>query len=74
MTAALPTFKTHVHFIGLSSDGRTNRWRITCPKCGKDTIPPTTMLPDQQFRCERGKKCNANIYVNYNDEIIRIQP
>jgi phage terminase large subunit GpA-like protein len=57
-------------YLGESRDGRTNRWRIECPKCGNQFEPQTTRLAWQNLTCP-GRKCNAEIYVNYNEESVK---
>lgn len=53
--------------LGLSRDGRTNRWEITCPKCGKVFEPRTTMLATQSMECPK-RSCGAEMVANYNSE------
>jgi hypothetical protein len=50
--------------IGLSTDERTNKWKIICD-CGKDFIPETTLLSRQIIECP---KCKTNFMAFYNDE------
>ena len=52
-------------YIGPSSDHRTNRWRITCPRCGHAFEPRTTMFASASLACE-GRKCGAELLVDYN--------
>ena len=52
--------------IGGSSDGRTNRWRVTC-SCGNSFIPATTMYARDVVGCP---KCRRRWAVNYNEEKI----
>ena len=53
--------------IGLSSDGRTNKWRVT-PGCGhKPFVPPTTMLDVSHVKCPR---CGAEAVAHYNAQTI----
>lgn len=53
--------------IGPSSDWRTSRWRITCPACGHQFVPLTTMLGFQSLTCP-GRKCGKELGANYNAE------
>lgn len=52
-------------FLGLSRDLRTNRWGVTCIKCGKQFSPETTMLSTQLITCPN-LKCKEQEFVNYN--------
>lgn len=61
----------YIRWIGHSSDYRTNRWQLTCPRCGHSFSPATTMFARQILHCERAK-CNAEIYVDYNDQIVKL--
>lgn len=68
------TFETNVRFLGASSDGRTNKWEIICPVCGKKIIPPTTMLREQAISCEASKQCRnagTQIVIDYNAKTLR---
>lgn len=56
-----------IKYIGESADGRTNRWRIECPSCGKSFIPPVTRLAQHEFFCP-GRKCLALLLADYNAE------
>lgn len=49
--------------IGNSYDGRTNRWRLTCPKCNYTFEPLTTMFALHEESCP---KCQYSEVVNYN--------
>lgn len=49
-------------YLGPSSDGRTNRWKLIC-QCGKNHIPTTTMLPKRSEQCP---KCKREEVVDYN--------
>lgn len=49
-------------YIGLSSDRRTNKWKLECD-CGKSWEPTTTMLGVRDERCP---KCQKSQVVNYN--------
>jgi hypothetical protein len=54
--------------LGLSSDYRTNRWRVT-PPCGhKPFEPSTTMFAVQYVDCP---VCGISAWVNYNSQTIR---
>lgn len=49
--------------LGLSTDGRTNRWEIT-PSCGhKPFSPPTTMFSTQHVECP---KCQVSALADFN--------
>lgn len=54
---------TSFHCLGLSRDGRTNKWRLTLP-CGHDKEPATTLLASQVVSCDR---CAKEFWVNYNN-------
>lgn len=56
-----------LRFVGASSDGRTNRWRIGC-ECGRDFDPPTTRLGSAIETCP---KCAQRWAVNYNAQTIK---
>ena len=53
-------------YLGLSRDGRTNRWLITCD-CGAEIHPQTTIYANQQVVCE---KCGAVILADYNSQTL----
>ena len=53
-------------YLGLSKDGRTNRWTITCD-CGAEMHPQTTICAKQQVVCE---KCGAVILADYNAQTL----
>lgn len=55
------------HYLGHSSDRRTNAWRLTLP-CGHDATPPTTMLASQLVSCP---KCTKEFWINYNDQTMK---
>lgn len=57
--------------IGASSDGRTNRWRLTCPRCGGQFEPPTTMFNRQGLDCPR-RLCGAALLADYEAETVRV--
>ena len=59
--------KTIPRVLGLSRDGRTQRWSVTCPKCGHVFEPLTTRLSTQGFECPKAK-CSAPLFVDYNAE------
>jgi hypothetical protein len=61
-----------IHCSGSSSDGRTNRWKITCPECGTTNQPVTTMLNFQTIRRKK-KSCGMVISINYNKRIIFLE-
>lgn len=46
---------TEPHFIGMSHDQRTNRWRVSCPACGGRFEPQTTMRSTQFLICPAAK-------------------
>lgn len=54
--------------LGLSSDHRTNRWRITCPACEKQFEPSTTMFSSHNITCP---KCSTLLLVDYNNDIVK---
>lgn len=58
---------TVAKFIGESRDGRTNRWRVTCPACGHEFEPPTTRLRYQHMNCSK-PKCGREMSTDYNAE------
>jgi len=58
---------TKIRFLGLSRDERTNRWKVPCPKCGKEFIPPTTMLNFDDQECPWAR-CAARIHIDYTAE------
>ena len=55
-----------IRWIGLSTDQRTNKWKFTCPECGKIFDPPTTMLNKVDEKCP---KCGYVEIVDYNSII-----
>ena len=65
MKSTIPYFK------GISSDMRTGRWGITCPKCRCIFEPKTTMLSTQELTCPN-RKCGAEMIARYNDETVNI--
>lgn len=62
MTFEIQHFK--ISYVGLSSDWRTNKWRVVCKKCGKSYEPNTTMYATQNLECP---KCGIRELVDYND-------
>ena len=60
-----------LQWLGHSSDLRTNRWRITCPRCAKAFEPQTTMFATQVLTCP-ARQCNASIFVDYNAQAVSI--
>lgn len=50
--------------LGLSSDWRTNRWRISL-ECGHSVEPMTTMFATQVVTCHR---CSREFLLNYNEQ------
>lgn len=54
--------------LGLSKDGRTNRWKILC-KCGHEMFPQTTIRATQQVECN---KCGAIISADYNAQTLSL--
>lgn len=59
--------KTKPDLLGRSYDGRTNRWRVTCPECGNKFEPKTQISAIQYLDCPK-PKCNAAMVARYNDE------
>lgn len=53
--------------LGLSSDLRTNRWRVTCPACKKTFEPSTTMFRQQSLQCPHGR-CGKHMVADYNED------
>jgi rRNA maturation endonuclease Nob1 len=60
---------TKPQILGLSSDLRTNRWRITCPACGKTFEPQTTMFNQQSLQCPSGR-CGKQMVADYGREVV----
>ncbi|MBB5143912.1 hypothetical protein HNQ38_002012 [Desulfovibrio intestinalis] len=54
--------------LGLSRDGRTNRWKIICA-CSAEILPPTTICATQQVECN---KCGAIISADYNAQTVTL--
>lgn len=48
--------------VGLSMDGRTNKWHINMP-CGHAKSPPTSMFSKQVLQCD---VCLEEANVDYN--------
>lgn len=57
--------------LGRSSDGRTNRWGVTCPACQRNFEPQTTMFKTQSLEC-RNARCCARMVAHYNDDFVEI--
>lgn len=57
---------TTARYLGLSSDQRTNRWRITCAfdNCAHEFEPVTTLRSHQTMDCPR---CSGVLCVDYNE-------
>ena len=51
-----------LRLIGESSDGRANRWRITCKTCKKHQEPQTTLMRYQRIQCA----CGVAETIDYN--------
>jgi rRNA maturation endonuclease Nob1 len=60
---------TKPQILGLSSDLRTNRWRIICPACGKAFEPQTTMFNHQSLQCPSGR-CGKQMVADYDCEVV----
>lgn len=56
-----------VECIGISRDGRTTRWRITCPKCSNKLKPRKAVLPYQVATC---RMCRTELFVDYASEVV----
>lgn len=58
----VPVYKAVVKFrcIGSSCDGRTGRWEVDCPDCGRKVKPATTLFAHQTFACDCGVKFEAD--------------
>lgn len=50
-------------YIGPSSDGRTNKWRVTCPLCQAQFEPVTTIKRFQILECPT---CHADLSADWN--------
>lgn len=60
--------EARLSYLGESSDGRTNRWRVY-PSCGhKPFEPGTTRLAHQIVQCPR---CLEEWFADYNNQTIR---
>jgi phage terminase large subunit GpA-like protein len=59
--------ETTPRVIGLSRDNRTQRWLVTCPRCGHVFEPQTTRLSWQDMDCPK-TKCGARMMADYNAE------
>lgn len=55
--------------LGRSIDGRTNRWRVTCPSCQKSFVPVTTMFKSQSLDCPH-RGCGGRMVAHYDDDIV----
>lgn len=64
---------SHLKRLGPSSDGRTNRWRVTCPRCETTFEPETTMFRSQSLECPSGR-CKAHLVAQYNDGLVVVIP
>lgn len=53
-----------IYLLGLSNDGRTNKWRFICKNCNKIHEPTTTILRCQIITCP---KCNIKENIDYNN-------
>lgn len=42
---------TKLEWAGTSADGRTNRWKLTCPNCGQQQYPRTTLMNENTHNC-----------------------
>ena len=58
-------------YLGASSDLRTGRWEVTCPKCGTVFKPNTTKFARQHLECPR-MKCMAEMIADYNNDIVTL--
>lgn len=67
--------ETTPRVIGRSHDQRTQRWFVTCPKCGKGFEPITTRLSTQTFDCPKAR-CGASLFADYNADppVVRLMP
>lgn len=54
--------------VGSSRDHRTNRWKLTCPECGQQHEPPTTLLRHSVEECPL---CGHTAWVDYNDDEVQ---
>jgi hypothetical protein len=71
--STLSSLETTPKVIKLSSDGRTQVWKVICPVCGADFTPPTTMLSRQEIDCPK-RKCLARLIADYNAEPPVVRP
>lgn len=62
---------TKPDFLGSSRDQRANVWMVTCPACGKQWKPLTTMLATQGLDCP-ARKCGARMVADYNAETVTL--
>lgn len=58
-------------WLGFSNDGRTNRWSVTCPKCGNSFEPRTTMFRKIELDCQK-PKCRAELIADFGAPKITI--
>lgn len=56
-------------YNGPSSDGRTNKWKIQCPKCSYIFEPRTTRFSVQRLTCAR---CLSEMWADYNKEVVTL--
>lgn len=56
---------TTPRLLGLSCDGRAQRWMVECPCCKKKFEPRTTRLARQEIDCP---KCGKVLFADYNAE------
>lgn len=61
---AFTTNHFNVSLVGLSRDLATNRWSVTCKKCGGNCSPKTTMYRWQTVECTT---CGHEECLDYND-------
>lgn len=72
MTAATTEqLSTRPVCIGSSHDGRTNRWRITCPVCETRFEPQTTMFNEQGLECPK-PRCQSQLLADYRKEEVTV--
>ncbi len=55
----------NLQYLGPSLDGRTNRWRVTIPCCGKSAEPATTIFSRQEIPCP---VCSKKWLADYNNQ------
>lgn len=54
--------------VGSSSDGRTNKWQVKCPKCNRMNNPVTTRFATQSFECD----CGTKFFADWNAETVKV--